>query len=276
MPKNLFALLLLVPLLSAAQPSVVGTWELRHVAPQDIANTTPRGVSNMKMHFTESGKMYMLAPAQVSIQDARAADYTFDGKKLKLAESGARPRIVAVSFPDDATMVVTQDDEPPRTFKKIPGFAVKLEPKSLQLVTGGSIAEAATYDEKDYSRLAPVKRIVGSWEVIAYERVPRSQVPPFGFLNDLWTITPAGVRVVRRGPQATDSVSVAISVDKISASGIALGGPAGTKIDWTYSFNEWGHLVLDSPYCRIILKLLSKDTDALQSVPVKVVLLTPQ
>ena len=263
-----------LPLISAAEPSITGTWVLSYVAPQDINNTMPRGVTNTKILFSPDGKLYSLEPEETSVQNSKAVLYAFDGKQIKLLDQGRHERSIQVSFPDNETMIFTQKYESQRTFKKISSFDIKLEPRSLELVTDGSGKEASVaYDEADYSAMPIVKRLRGLWEVIAYEKVPSHQMPTYGFFNDLWTITTDAVEINRREPPEKDSVPFSIVDGSIYSSGISLGASAGSKIEWTVSFNEWGHLVLDSTYCRVILKLIQKNTTHPPSVPLKVALL---
>ncbi|WP_165403450.1 MULTISPECIES: hypothetical protein [unclassified Duganella] len=80
------------------------------------------------------------------------------------------------------------------------------------------------------------------WEVIAYERIPRNQLPPYGFFNDLWKIDSSTVTIFRREPAAEDTVPLTFN-GSITSSGIGLGGPSGSKIDWVVTFNEWGQLI---------------------------------
>jgi hypothetical protein len=265
---------IVLPLLCQAEPSVVGTWELTYVAPQAIGNTLPGGVTNTKMYFTAGGKLFALEPDAVSIQDVKSADYTFDGRTLKLSEAGVQFRAMTISFPDDETMVASQRAESQRTFTRIPAFDQKLEPKSLQLVADKSNdAIRLVYDVKDYSSSPMSERLRGFWEVVAYENVPRDQAPPYGFFNDLWTIDHGKVVISRREPSAIDSVPFSYKDGQFSSSGIGLGGPPGSKVNWKPSFNEWGNLVLDGPYCRMVLKLVSKSTVNPSAVPLKVVIL---
>ncbi|HEY3400931.1 MAG TPA: hypothetical protein VGK03_09895 [Geothrix sp.] len=257
-----------------AQTPLVGTWELVYVAPQNIEYTAPGGVTNTKMHVTSDGRIYSVKPEAVSLQGAPSTSYTFDGKVLKVAVPGGKDRLMAVAFPDQETMLVTQQYETQRTFKRISSFDKKLEPRSLQLVVDNSSPETpAVYDTRDYSGLSLPERLKGFWETIAFEKVPRHQVPPYGFLNDLWNITGEKVTITRRNHPVTDSVPFSLLNGQLSSSGISLGGPAGSKVDWVPHFNEWGHLVLDSSYCRVVLKLVSKDPKAAPSIPLKVVLL---
>lgn len=266
--------LFLLPSAVLAEPTIIGNWELRQVAPQAVENTVPRGVTNTKLSFTPEGKLYSLLPDETSMQKASSMDYSFDGKQLKVNDANAAPHAMQVAFPDDQTMFVTQKYEGRRVFKRIPVFTSKLEPRSLQVVVtkNGSGAEAP-YDTRDYSQLPLKDRVKGSWEVAAYENVPTRQMPPFGFFNDVWTIDGSTVTIASRMLETVDGVPFSIEGGRMHSSAIALGGPAGSKIAWKVSFDEWGRLVLDSDYCRVVLKLMSKDKIDPSQVPVKVVLL---
>ncbi|MBF5038736.1 hypothetical protein Q9292_10155 [Methylophilus sp. VKM B-3414] len=263
------------PLVCGADTSIVGTWVLTYVAPQDVENTIPGGITNTKMYFTHDGKLFSLRPDAISIANFTPTDYTFDGKQLKVTFPGGQARVMTVTFPDTETMIITQKYESQRTFKRIIGFDKKLEPMSLQLVNDNSSSPAATaYDVRDYSKLPTIERLQGVWEVIAYENVLRNQAPPYGFFNDIWTIKKEAVSISRRAPPTSDSLPLTFVDGLLTSSGIGLGGPVGSKLLWNASFNEWGNLVLDSTYCRLILKLVSKDTTNVPAVPLKIVLLS--
>lgn len=271
--KILFTVCVLMPLPALAEPTIVGNWELRHVAPQAAENTNPRGVGNTKISFTADGKLLTLAPDETSLQKAGHAEYSFDGKQLFIIQSNRPGHPAKVSFPDDQTMVLMPQYESRRTFKRIPEFTAKLEPKSLQLiVTKADHGSEVPYDSADYSRLPLAERMKGSWEVVAYENVPSGQMPPYGFTNDVWTIDGATVTIASRMLEREEAVPYAFSGGQLQSSGLAL-GQSGSKIAWKASFDEWGRLVLDSEYCRVILKLMSRQKLDPSRVPVKIVLL---
>jgi hypothetical protein len=252
----------------AAPPSIVGSWELTYVAPTALMNTIPTGVSNVKLHFTEDGHLLSLQPDETSVARAQTVTYTFDGKQLHI-----QSRDMQVAFPDADTMVITQKFESQRTFKRLASFEQRLEPRSLQLVGAPSDAARVTYDARDYSALPLPERVRGIWEVIAWQNVPQAQVPPYGFLNDLYTVTADQVTVARRQPPAQDAVPFQLADGLLVTSGIGLGGPPGSKVEWTPTFDDWGHLVLDGKYCRVVLKLVTKDTSATPTVPLQVVVM---
>jgi hypothetical protein len=263
----------LLALPALADPTIVGNWELSHVAPQAIGNTMPRGVANTKISFAADGKLLTLAPDETSMQKAGHAEYSFDGKQLIIKESSGPGRPARVSFPDDSTMVVLPQYESQRTFKRIPVFTAKLEPKSLQLiVTKTDHGSEVPYDNADYSKLPLAERVKGSWEVTAYENVPSRHMPPYGFTNDVWTIDGAGVTIASRMLEREEAVPFSFRGGQLESSSLAL-GERGSRIAWKVSFDEWGRLVLDSEYCRVILKLMSKQKLDPSHVPVKIVLL---
>lgn len=245
------------------------------MAPTDIELTEPGGIINTKMHFTTDGKLIGLGPEDVLAENLRTTDFKFDGNQLTLLRPGAQPYSIRVSFPDAETMIFLPPNAGQRTFKRISGPNVLVEPKSLQLIKSPSSSVEVRYDNDDYSKRPVVERLRGVWEVIAYRNVPRNQLPPYGFFNDLWTINQSFVVVARRESSATDSVPFSFIDERLSASGIALGGPVGSKIEWKTSFNKWGHLVLDRSDVQLVLKLITKNTDKVPTVPLKIVLLTP-
>jgi len=269
-------LAVVLPLAAWAQAPLAGTWELVRVAATDIQDSDPRGVTNTKLHFTADGKLFALKPDEALMEKVRATDFKLEGDRLTVLRPGARPYLVKVSFPDAETMLFTPQYASQRTFRRLSGPDVVLEPKSLQVVKlpGAAPVDEPLYDGKDYSALAPVDRLGGIWEVIAYRKVPRNQAPPYGFLNDLWTFKKESVSIASRVLNATDSVPFSYADGRVTASGVALGGRPGSKADWSVTFNNWGHLVLDRPDAQIVLKLVSKDAAAAPAIPLKIVLLS--
>jgi hypothetical protein len=271
-------LMTLFPLLSrGGQDEIVGTWELMRIAPVDIANSEPHGVTNTKLHFSADGKLFGMKPDEVSLVGITSTGYAVDGKKLTIQQSKGAPVVMTMNFRGADTLFLDRPGAAQRMFRRIASPDVKLEPKSLQLVRDPAVvgeASNVTYDEADYAKESPVKRIQGVWEVSAFRNVPRDQVPPYGFLNDIWVIKSDTVVVSRRNPPATDSTPFVLNDGRLSSSAISLGGSIGSKVDWTASFNEWGNLVLDSAYCELVLKLVSKNTSNVPAIPLKVVLLS--
>lgn len=267
-----FVIALCLPLSAFAQlGKLAGTLQLSYVEPQDAENTSPTGVINQKLHFAEDGKLYALAPEQVTL-DGVPTEYIVANGKLVVKPAGAsRPIEFALTFTGADTMVMSRPHAAKRIFNRIKGVDVKLEPQSLQLIKATGTSEDSRYDTDDYGKLALPERLKGMWEVIAYEQMPRNQLPPYGFFNDLLKIDSLSVTTYRREPAAEDAVPFTFN-DKLTSSGIGLGGQPGSTIDWTPSFNAWGQLVLDSQYCRVILKRTRAKATDVASFPIKVVL----
>jgi len=271
------SLVMLFPLASWSQSSLVGAWELVHVAPTDVELADPRGIINTKMYFTANGKLTGLKPDEVVTEKTRFADYKFDGKSVTLLSEGNPPYTVGVSFPDFETMLFSPPNASQRKFKRLAGPNIEIEPRSLQLIklpaSSATSAAEVSYDTNDYSGLPVEKRIQGTWEIIAYRRVPRNQAPPYGFLNDLWEIKSDTILITRRDPKGTETQTYSWANGNILVSGAVLDRRSEAKLKWKPSFNKWGHLVLDWDNAQIVFKLVSKNINQAPNVPVKIVLL---
>ena len=258
----------------AQSSTIIGTWELVYVAPADIQLTEPRGITNTKMHFTSDGKVVALKPDETLTDTARRIDYRFDGTSLTLIQGG-QSHTVGVSFPGPDTMLLSPTHTSQRRFRRIADPNIQLEPRSLQLIKVRDLSSREpAYDTQDYSALARDKRIQGVWEIIGYRKVPRNQAPPYGFFNDIWAISGDKVSITRREPQSTDTLPYSLVNDTLTLSAAVLEPTARSALQWKVSFNKWGHLVLDRPDVEITLKLISKSTDQIPQVPIKVVLLS--
>lgn len=187
-----------------SERDIIGAWELTYVAPADINDTDPRGITNTKLEFTADGHLRAMAPDAQSADGADSAAYEFDGKRLTVRPASGRAQELAISFPDDVTMISRQRYGSERTYKRIASVDVRIEPKSLQLVRQTvDPGLSVSYDETDHSKDPVSRRIRGVWEVTALRNVARNDVPPFGFLYaSVNPRIPAASLIRQSSPQA--------------------------------------------------------------------------
>jgi hypothetical protein len=93
-------------------------------------------------------------------------------------------------------------------------------------------------------------------------------MPPYGFLNDIWTFKDKEIYIYSRIDKKN------ITANYIEGNGEIIVTPSGGNIQIIKAvFNNWGHLVLDTGNEKIKLKLISKQTETIHGIPLKVVLL---
>ncbi len=259
-----------------SQSGIPGTWELVYVAPIYMEDTDPRGIANIRLHFTKEGKLFSIWPDEILSDSTESVDYKLNQNQLLILQGNSDTIFIKTEFPDPNTLVFTFEQSATRIYHRLsePEAEMKqIEPKSLQLVqtkeSGNKINESIEYDNADYSSFSLKERITGSWEVVAYKNVPRGEMPPYGFLNDIWTINENEISIYQRSTGDTSSIKYNI----ISEREILITTPDGNTLPGNFSFDQWGHLILESGEGIAVLKLISKDSVDVKSIPLKVVLL---
>jgi hypothetical protein len=252
--------------------SLTGTWELVYVAPVSGDDSDPRGITNIRLHFTQDGKLYSLLPEDTLSPGMIPANYTFRNNILTIIPPEEDSVIISLSFSDPDNFSFSRDEGPLRSYRRIvsPDAANKpIEPKSLQLIyTNDTSSYKIPYDNNDYSARPFHERLRGTWEVIAYENINAPDMPPYGFLNDLWTFYNDELKVLSRIDQNEISAKYILGESEIVIT------PESGEVQVTKArFNEWGHLVIDSGKEIIKLKLITKNTGSIPNIPLKVVLL---
>ena len=259
---------------------LVGTWELVEVSPVNLQDSIPVGVPNRKEHYAADGKVFVLRPDEKLGSTTPAGTYTFDGTKRRLVTPDGKTVETPVVFlsPDRMKLVHGPSDE--WTYSRLTGPAAydrELEPRSVELVKSdsGTTEPMPAYDTGDYSSLPLEQRLKGVWELASVKDVPRADLPPYGFTNDVWVDT--GTRmicVVRPG----SSLSVGRCAPAALKDGsLELTGEAPHSGTYAVSFDRWQRLVLKGTGTAgtRTFKLLSRDTSVIPRLPVRIVLLEP-
>lgn len=251
--------------------SIIGTWELVYIAPLDMMDTEPRGITNLKLFFREDGKLFTMLPDQPFSDDLSYEEYKLSKDSLSIINQDEAQNVF-IFFPSSDTLTVYDEYGGTRSFKRINGDNAEyniLEPKSIQLVnTGDSKVKETTYDTMDYSSLPIRQRLAGVWEAVAFENVPRQEMPPYGFFNDIWKIFDSTITMTSRADEQDVTVKYFIA-----DSSITLLAEDGSSILWNFSFNQWGNLVVGDRNGLVRLKLVTKDIHSNIKIPLKVVLL---
>lgn len=274
MKTKIFTTLFFIIQLNTFAQSITGTWELIYTAPVDMMDSEPRGIVNVKLYFTNYGKLFNLSPEEILTDSSEQVDYIFRDDTLNITPPNGEAYKIKVMFIDSVTMSFASNYSVNRIFKRIEGedaFNKEIEFKSLQLINTGdstSIVLPTVYDDTDYSSLSSAKRIIGIWEVIAYEDVPTHEMPPYGFPNDIWTFDSARLHMLNRIENDTVHAKYILSENNF-----ILTRDDGEIISWKYSFDKWGHMLFDSGKGKIIFKLVSKDSSSRINIPLKIVLL---
>jgi hypothetical protein len=258
------------------QFSITGTWELVYIAPTDMDDTDPCGITNLRLYFTQEGKLFNIFPDEILSDSTQSVKYNFEQNKLKILHENQEPYIINVSFKDSSTMIFTFEMSSLRIFKRMPepDAANKIiETKSLQLVNTGSATKNTSmeniYDSSEFSSVPIRERINGVWEIVEYQNVPAHEMPPYGFLNDIWKIKNNEMEIINRATRDTTKLKYLLTDNE----SIILTATDGSKQILKISFNQWGQMILNFGDGIIILKLVTKDINKVPFIPLKVVLL---
>lgn len=265
----------LLQLCISAQNRITGIWELVYVAPTNMEETEPRGISNIRLFFTPDGELYSIFPDQTFSDSIPSVKYEFNGNTLSVLPGGGDSVILNVTFRDSSTMVFNPEIAARRIFKRIydpDNLNKTIELKSLQLVNTGEMLTdtgGLKYDDSDYSSMPLKERIIGVWETIEYTDVPNGEMPPYGFPNDIWIIKIKELINIHRASKDTSIVKYQLT----DSSEIILNADDQNVAMWKVYFNQWGHLVFDGGNGAMLLKLVSRDTENIPNIPLKIVLL---
>jgi hypothetical protein len=129
------------------------------------------------------------------------------------------------------------------------------------------------YDAADYAALGIGERINGMWELSSVKGVPRRDLPPYGYLNDLWILTGDRLCIARTGsyPAAEPECGPA----SFAGHALRADGPREYIGVYEVSFDRWGRLVLAGSGGTRTFKLVSRKTSPIPSFPARIVLLEP-
>jgi hypothetical protein len=272
----IIVLFALIQLTIFPQPGIIGTWELVYIAPIYMEDTDPRGITNIRLHFTKEGKLYDILPEEILTDSTESVNYQLQQNQLLIFPGNNDSILVEIEFPDSNTLVFTSELSATRIYNRLadPEAVNKpIEPKSLQLVqtkeSPDKIVESIVSDNTDYSSINLTDRICGNWEIVAYKNVPRGEMPPYGFLNDIWRINKNEVNIFQRSNGDTTVLKY-----KFTTNGEMLVTTSdGSTFPSKCSFDQWGHLLINSGDGIAVLKLISKEPIDVKSIPLKVVLL---
>lgn len=270
----LCTLLASAPLMAATPAPIQGTWQLVEVAMPDTYNASPTGVEARKENYSSDGHLCMIAADATRISPAMPClDYRIAGHQRIVTDSDGESYTATFAFPDPNTLVVTQDGGSVWHYARLVGanaVARKLEPLSVEILKTQREFPSVSYDTHDYTALPPDQRLVGVWEVVAHANVDPTEAPPYGFFNDIWIFDGKTMSHIQR-PQSSNAIVADAGLPyTIKGHAIASDGMPAIK----FSFNAWGHLIMDLNGATIRLKLVSKHVTTPPPLPPLKIVLT--
>ena len=278
---SLLALLVLAAPAARADDRILGTWELVGLAPVSGDAASPRGQANVKERYAPDGTLSLVRPdGTLASPDTVTLDYAVDGARLTLDAGDGRTRSASVAFAGPDEMVVRPERGAERLYRRMEGpdaIDRQLEPKSLLVLARaaselGSPPVVPTPGPPDRPDAPAGHRVIGVWEVVEHRDARRTAVPPFGFMNDVWTFDGTRVSLRLRGPSGDvepGPMPYAVTDDEL-----AVGAP-GRGFALALAFDEWGRLLLDAGdgTGTTVLRLVARDADAAPAIPPRVTLL---
>lgn len=265
---------------AGAQEQLHGTWQLVEVEVPRMELSNPRGISTLKEHYTPEGRLYFIPPSQALNEGTPWATVKIEGTKRTIRIGDRGPYVATISFPDRDSLAVEQPSGDIWHYRRLKGDDApsrKIEPLSVERtgMRGADKALPVQYDGSDYSTLPLERRIIGAWEIIKYCNVSRTEAPPYGFFNDVWTFDGGNVAMsMRVTPGKADRHKLPYQLrEHVLEFDVNAGSPQRMGV----SFNSWGHMVLEVEGRTIFLKLIDKKPTGQRALPpLKIVLLKLQ
>jgi len=285
-PRNRSQGLLLCALLAlglgstarAVEPSLEGDWQLVEVAPEDMGGTDPRGVLNAKYRFSTDGRMAVCAPDQLFKAETPSVPYRVVDHRVMLGE-GTRALTLAIDDHDpDRLRLSPQPTGAVRTLERLTGPDREREPLSLERVKMDPPVPPVAYATTDDTHAPLAQRVVGVWELQQVQLTGSAEpegVPPYGFLNDLWILTPESLAVRARYAGQTVTVPHPLHGGELQVPlGTLFGEADARSVPMTVSFDRWGHMTVTAEGLRLTLKRVSPSTQSPPAVPIAIALLS--
>lgn len=269
---HLCAMLIAMPVVAGAATPIAGTWRLDEVVMPNTYSASPAGVEARKEVYTRDGQLCVIAADANRIDpSAPCLEYRIEDGHRIITDADGKEYTASLAFNGADQLDVTQDGGSEWHYSRLTGAnaaATKLEPVSVEVLKTQRNLPALAHDSHDYSSLPPARRLTGVWEVVAHGNVDPQEAPPYGFLNDLWIFDGKAMARIER-PQAGDAI-VAGGKLPYAVDGSTLTSPGMPSI--RFSFNAWGHLILDLDGQTIRLKLIDKHVEKPRLPPLKIVL----
>jgi len=258
-------------LLAADAKSIRGTWELVDASPVTLLDSNSRGLENHKLYYADDGVVWLIG-AGGTLKDGSAAKYTFNGRARTVTLPDGTVSTDPVSISGD-TMIVTLISRRRLTYRRLRGanaYDRALAPESREVLARADDKPQviAAYDDRDYSKQPLAERIRGVWESVHYSHL-REEPPPYGFPNEKYVITATTVALV--APNETKAKAESTYGCKVRGDRLIILDKEPST--WTISFDRWKRLVIDNGEYRVALRLLSKSTERIPEIPVKIALL---
>jgi len=268
---------------------IEGLWVMTQMNPVHPQSSNPMGVINSRWFFdTKKSLVYTSQPDTVGgmvADESKGIKYDCDVNIIDLniqAKSTYTPYSTITSIQSITTSQLilnietssdlfgTNTTEQIYTRNHFKSDGDRFEPVSIQVLQYENndlgILDLE-YDDEDYSDQPLKERILGVWEVNRYKNFPRQEMPPYGHLNDVYTIKKNNICIRKRYPPEQS-----VCYQYILNGNLLTWIMDSSQYSDTISFNEWGHLELDNKVTVQSLKLITKDVTAKPQLPLKVVL----
>lgn len=263
----------------AVQPSIQGCWMLVDVSAIDVSNSTPFGVVTRKEYYSANGKLYILGSNEKLTNTVEFLKYSFDGMNRKVIVDPTKTVETKVDFKNKDLFSLKFSEKEKWTYRRIgerEACDEDVEPISVQVIAmKNPDAQQTTldidYDENDYSELSFEERIQGIWEVNQRYGVKRTDLPPYGYSNELYIFVNNKFYTLYAGEITLEGKKPLNYSLKSGNIYFYLHDAADKNNKMTFSYNDWGHLVLKSNESGVSLKLLSKNTKNIPLIPTKII-----
>jgi hypothetical protein len=269
---------------SAAKPAVVnplqrkviGTWLLVAATPVSMMDSDPRGLLNHKSFYRADGRLFMFAPDRPLTVADPSLPFRIEGATRIVTLPDGKESRAGIAIDGDV-MRITMKDKRVLTYRRV------LDQRPLDAAFAPISVESVTmpetrppeprYDMRDYSRLPVRERIRGIWEAVRYRRVRSDEMPTNGFPNDKYVVTDrlfsmSAPDEAHVDPQRTGTYRF------INDHQIVIGEGADAAT-WSVSFDQWGRLVIEQPEAEVTLRLITRATNTVPPLPLRIALLEP-
>ncbi|HET8900259.1 MAG TPA: hypothetical protein VFN09_15945 [Rhodanobacteraceae bacterium] len=234
---------------------------------------SPVGIEARKENYSADGRLCIIAAAATRIDATTPClNYRIDGDQRIVTDSDGEDYAATFKLPDPDTLVVTQEGGSVWRYVRLIGahaIANTIEPVSVEALKTARSFPATHYDTQDYSSLPLAKRLIGAWEVVAYENMPMADAPPNGAFNDIWMFDGTHMTSIRRPLPGPTSPTLDPLSYTVKGNTLEIDNMPRILID----FNHWGHLTLVMDGEIIRLKLISKDSAHAPLPPLKIALM---
>jgi hypothetical protein len=273
-----FFLLICLALAPTAQASdtpntpLIGDWQLESAIPDNIQNSAPNGIRNLRLRFSTDGKATLVDPSETLSQSTTRNPYSLhDGTlTLRMGEGEGDEIHGALQMsPSHATATITfLESGMTWTLRRLADKAIETQRLPAESVhylppsTPETIA-AYKYDGADYSKLPVAERMPGQWEVVEISGYGAGDFPPYGAPNEVWQFDGKLVkRYGRTRPGEPEYMEYEVRGPFLML------GMGEDKQPTPFVFDAWQRLVIGDPKGQhTVLKRINRDGKGKVTMP---------